>query len=350
MTLITKPSDTRMNRLQEGDYKSFVGEIKAKIYKAQYKALKSVNLELINLNWEIGKSLVEKQKQLGWGKSVVENLSKDLQNEFPGIQGFSSKNLWRMKGFYLTYQDNTKLAPLVREIGWSHNITIFEKCKDDLQREFYIRMTKKFGWTKNVLILQIENKTFERYLLKQTNFENALDEKYRQQACLAVKDSYNFDFLELGEEYDERRLELGLVKNIRNFLLEIGGDFSFVGNQYKLEVEGDEFFIDLLLYHRRLNCLVAIELKTTDFIPEFTGKMQFYLSVLDDKIRQENENPSIGIIICKTKRRTVVEYALKNIGSPMGIAEYSVSRILPKTLEGLLPSSREMIESLSKLL
>lgn len=338
-----------MNIIRQSDYQSFLKEVKGKILDAQYKALKAVNRELISLNWDIGKSIVEKQEQLGWGKSIVETLSKDLQNEFPGIHGFSSQNLWRMRRFYIEYQDNTKLAPMVREIGWSHNIAIFEKCKDDLQKEFYIQMTKKYGWTKSVLIHQIESEAYERYLLNQTNFDKALEEKYRHQANLAVKDSYNFDFLELGEEYDERKLELGLIKNVRSFLLEMGGDFSFIGNQYKLNVDGDEFFIDLLLYHRRLKSLVAIELKTTDFIPEYAGKMQFYLSVLDDKVRQENENPSIGIIICKTKRRTVVEYALKNTGSPMGVADYSLSKTLPKSLKGLLPSSKEIIERLSHL-
>ena len=239
-----------MNQIRQSDYQSFVKEIKEKIYEAQYKALKAVNLELISLNWDIGKSIIEKQEQLGWGKSVVETLSKDLQKEFPGIHGYSSQNLWRMRRFYLVYQDNTKLAPMVREIGWSHNIAIFEKCKDDLQREFYIRITKKHGWTKNVLIHQIESEAYERNLLNQTNFDKALKEKYRHQANLAVKDSYNFDFLELGEEYDERKLELGLLKNVRSFLLEMGGDFSFIGNQFMLDVNGDEFFIDLLLYHR----------------------------------------------------------------------------------------------------
>lgn len=338
-----------MNKIRQSDYQSFLKEIKGKILDAQYKALKAVNRELISLNWDIGKSVVEKQEQLGWGKSIVETLSKDLQNEFPGIHGFSSQNLWRMRRFYIEYQDNTKLAPMVREIGWSHNIAIFEKCKDDLQKEFYIQMTKKYGWTKSVLIHQIESEAYERYLLNQTNFDKALEEKYRHQANLAVKDSYNFDFLELGEQYDERKLELGLIKNVRSFLLEMGGDFSFIGNQYKLNVDSDEFFIDLLLYHRRLKSLVAIELKATDFIPEYAGKMQFYLSVLDDKVKQKDENPSIGIIICKTKRRTVVEYALKNTGSPMGVADYSLSKTLPKSLKGLLPTSKEIIERLSHL-
>ena len=339
-----------MKEIRQADYQSFLREIKGKILDAQYEALKAVNRELISLNWDIGKSIVDKQEKLGWGKSVVETLSKDLQNEFPGIQGYSSHNLWRMRKFYLAYQGNEKLAPLVQEIGWSCNIVILERCKDDLQREFYIQMTKKYGWTKSMLVHQIESEAYERFLLNQTNFDMALEKKYRHQANLAVKDSYNFDFLALGEEYNERQLELGLINNVRSFLLEIGGDFSFIGNQYKLEVDGEEFFIDLLLYHRRLKCLVAIELKTTDFIPEYAGKMQFYLSVLDDKDKQEDENPSIGIVICKTKRRTVVEYTLKNTGSPMGVADYSLSRRLPKSLKGLLPSSKEITDRLSHLL
>jgi len=338
-----------MDKIRQSDYQAFVKEIKEKIYQAQLKAMQAVNRELLVLYSDIGKSIVEKQEQLGWGKSVVENLAKDLQNDFPGMQGFSARNLWLMRSFYLEYKDNIKLQPLAAEISWTHNVILMEKCKDMLEREFYIRVTKKYGWSKNILIHQIESKSYERYLLNQTNFNKALAKKYRHQARLAVKDSYNFDFLELGEEYDERKLELGLIKNIRSFLLEMGGDFSFIGNQYKLDIEGEEFFIDLLLYHRRLKSLVAIELKTTDFKPEYAGKMQFYLAVLDDKVRQKDENPSIGIIICKTKRRTVVEYALKTASSPMGVADYSLSKTLPKELKGLLPSADEIIKSLSHI-
>jgi predicted nuclease of restriction endonuclease-like (RecB) superfamily len=249
-----------MNKKPMSDYQSFVKEIKEKIYQAQFEAMKTVNRELLTLYSEIGRSIVEKEKALGWGKTVVKNLSRDLHKEFPGIKGFSIANLWRMRMFYLTYKDNEKLAPLVREIGWTHNIIVLERCKDDLEREFYIRMTIKYGWTKNVLIHQIEEQSYERYLINQTNFNKSLTVKYRYQAKLAVKDSYNFDFLELGGEYVEKELELGLIRNIRSFLLEMGGDFSFIGNQYKLDLDGEEFFIDLLLYHRRLKCLVAIDL------------------------------------------------------------------------------------------
>jgi predicted nuclease of restriction endonuclease-like (RecB) superfamily len=336
-----------MDRIHQLDYKVFVKEIKEKIIDAQLRALQAVNRELLNLYTDIGKSIVEKQEQLGWGKSIVENLARDLQKEFPGIKGFSADNLWRMRKFYLAYKGNEKLAPLVQEIGWSHNIVLMEKCKDMLEREFYIRMVKKYGWTKNILIHQIEGGTYERYLANQTNFDKALAKKYRHQAKLALRDRYNFDFLELSREYDERELELGLIKNIRSFLLELGGDFTFIGNQYKLDVEGEEFFIDLLLYHRQLKSLVAIELKVTDFKPEYTGQMQFYLAVLDDKVRQKGENPSIGIIICKTKHRTVVEYALKSTRSPVGVSDYTLSKTLPRNLKGLLPSPGDIIKSLS---
>ena len=338
-----------MKKTPPSDYLSFFMEIKEMIFHAQLNAMQAVNHELLSLYTDIGKSIIDKQENLGWGKSVVENLSHDLQKEFPGIKGFSIANLWRMRLFYLAYNENKKLAPLVREIGWSHNIIILEKCQDALEKEFYIRMTKKYGWTKSILIHQIEGKSYERYLVNQTNFDENLTAKYRYQAKLSVKDSYNFDFLELSREYDERELELGLLKNIRSFLLEMGGDFSFIANQYKLDLNGEDFFIDLLLYHRRLKCLVAIELKATDFKPEHTGQIQFYLAVLDDKIRRKGENPSIGIIICKSKRRTVVEYALKSTKSPVGVADYTFSKSLPKDLKGLLPSPDEIKKSLSHI-
>jgi len=336
-----------MNKIPDSDYQSFVKEIKEKIHRAQLKAMRAVNHELLSLYSDIGKSIVDKQENLGWGKSVVENLSHDVQKAFPGIKGFSSRNLWLMRSFYLEYKNETKLQPLVAEISWSHNVILMGKCKDLLEREFYVRMTKKYGWTKNILIHQIEGQSYEKYLMNQTNFDISLEMKYRYQAKLAVRDSYNFDFLELGQDFDERELELGLIKNIRSFLLEMGGDFSFIGNQYKLELDGDEYFIDLLLYHRSLKCLVAIEIKTTVFKPEYTGKLQFYLAVLDDKVKKKGENPSMGIIICKTKKRTLVEYALRNTRSPVGVADYSLSKTLPKELKGLLPSPDEIIGSLS---
>ena len=335
-----------MSEIVQDIYQSFLKDIKETILSAQYEALRAVNKELIALYWDIGSMIVERQEKEGWGKSVVEMLSEDLQKEFSGIKGFSAANLWRMRNIYLTYRENEKLAPLVREISWTKNIVIMEKCKDDLEREFYIKMTKKFGWTKNVLIHQIESQAYERFLLNQTNFDQALPEKYRPQAKLAVKDEYTFDFLELGEEHSERELELALINNIRRFLIEMGGYFTFIGNQYRLEVGGDEFFVDLLLYHRKLRCLVAIELKVGEFKPEYAGKMQFYLAVLNDTIRLAEENPSIGIILCKEKNRIIVEYALKDTTQPIGVSTYKITTTLPEELQKYLPSGEEIAKRL----
>jgi predicted nuclease of restriction endonuclease-like (RecB) superfamily len=327
------------------DYKAFFIEIKEKIYKAQYDALKQVNKALIKLYWDIGKSIVEKQQIHKWGKSVVEKLAEDLQAEFPGMNGLSSRNVWRMRMFYVEYE---KLPPMVAEISWSHNILIIEKCKEENERKFYIGMSKKYGWTKNVLIHHIEGKSYEKFLLGQTNFDKALPEKYKYQAKLAVKDEYNFEFLEIGDEHSERELELALMKNMRKFLMEMGGDFAFIGNQYRLELEED-FSIDILLYHRRLKSLVAVELKTGKFKPEYAGKLNFYLTVLNDKVRMEDENPSIGIIVCKEKNRMTVEYALKDVDNPIGITSYKVSPSIPKDFKKYLPSSETIVESLSQI-
>jgi predicted nuclease of restriction endonuclease-like (RecB) superfamily len=325
--------------IQNNDYQVFITDLKSRIRTAQYAAMKAVNKELLTLYWYIGQQIVEKQKALGWGKSVVEQLAKDIQSEFVGISGFSSRNLWLMKQFYEIYSQNAILQPLVAEIGWSHHLQIMSKCKNDQTREFYTLMTKKFGWTKDVLIHQIENKTYERYLLNQTNFDQTVPEKYRNQAILAVKDAYQFGFLDLAEEHSEQQLELEMIKNIRLFLSEMGGYFSFIDSQYRLDIGDKEYRVDLLLFHRKLRCLVAIDLKIGEFTPEMAGKMQFYLSVLNDTVREEHENPSIGIIICKSKNRTIVEYALKDAHQPIGIASYTIETTLPENLQQLLPSA-----------
>jgi predicted nuclease of restriction endonuclease-like (RecB) superfamily len=325
---------------------NFIAEIKQKVRIAQYEALKAVNTQLIELYWEIGKSIAEKQAE-SWGKAIVPTLSKELQNEFPGIGGFSVGNLWLMAQFYSEYQPVEFLVPLVREISWSKHITIVKKCKNNQERQFYILSTKKFGWTKNVLIHQIENKTFEKYLLNQTNFESTLPQAIQNQAHLAVKDEYTFDFLNLADEHSESELENALIKNVRNFLLEMGHQFAFIGNQYKLALEDKEYFIDLLLYHRQLQCLVAIELKIGEFLPEYKGKMEFYLSLLNEKIKLPTENDSIGII-CKEKNRTVVEYSLKTSQAPIGVATYTLTDTLPKNYQNLLPSSKEISDKINK--
>jgi predicted nuclease of restriction endonuclease-like (RecB) superfamily len=328
------------------DYAALLVEIKARIQAAQYAALRAVNKELVGLYWDIGQLIVARQQTEGWGKAVVQKLATDLQASFPGTGGFSASNLWRMKGFFETYSDTTKLAPLVREIGWSHNLLILERCTDAQEREFYLRMTRKFGWSKNVLAHQIDNQSYEKSLLGQTNFDQALTPALRAQAKLAVKDEYAFDFLELGDQHSERELERSLIARIEDFLRAMGGMFAFLGSQYRLEVAGDEYFIDLLLFHRRLRSLVAIELKIGKFEPEFIGKMQFYLAALDEQVRQDDENPSIGIILCKEKKRTIVEYALRDARKPIGVATYAITKSLPKELQGQLPSP----EAISRLL
>jgi predicted nuclease of restriction endonuclease-like (RecB) superfamily len=331
-----------MKDLVSAEYAALLDDVKERIRSAQYEALKAVNKELIGLYWDIGRMIVERQRGETWGKSVVERLATDLQREFPGIQGFSSQNLWYMRQFYLEYHVKPKLQPMVGEISWSKHLVIMARCKDDLQREFYIRMTRKFGWTKSVLLHQIENQGYEKTLLGQTNFDKALPTEIRAQAKLAVKDEYTFDFLELGTEHTERELERSLIARVEQFLQEMGGMFTFLGSQFRLEVSNKEYFIDLLLFHRRLKCLVAIELKVTEFQPEHVGKMQFYLAALDDLVRLPDENPSIGIILCKTKDRVIVEYALRNARKPIGVGQYRVVTKLPKKLQGELPSPEEI--------
>ena len=328
------------------DYVALLGQIKERVRAAQLAALQRVNRELIGLYWDIGRMIVSQQEKQGWGESVVRRLAADLQAEFPGLRGFSARSIWYMRDLYLTYAGDEKLPPLVAQIGWSQNRTIIDKCKDPLEREFYLRMTRKFGWSKNVLIHQIENQSYEKTLLGQTNFGRTLPPALRAQAKLAVKDEYTFDFLELGDEHTERELERALLSRVEGFLREMGGLFAFVGGQFRLEVKGREYFIDLLLFHRRLSCLVAIDLKVGEFEPEFVGKMQFYLSALDDLVRLPNEKPSIGIVLCKSKDRTVVEYALRDTAKPIGVASYRIVTRLPRELRGQLPPP----EAIRKLL
>jgi predicted nuclease of restriction endonuclease-like (RecB) superfamily len=335
-----------MSDLSTTDYPAFLIEVKARIRSAQYQALRAVNNELLALYWDLGESIHQKQEVLGWGKAVVQTLAADLQAEFPGQNGFSAANLWLMRQFYTEYRSRPILEPLVREISWAKNVLIMKRCKDDLEREFYIRATARFGWTKAILQHQIDNQSYSRYLLNQTNFDQTVRPEIKAQAMLAVKDHYTFDFLGLADEHSERELELGLVQNLRRFLSEMGGLFTFIGTQHRLEVGGQEYFIDLLLFHRRLRALVAIELKVRSFEPEHKGKMEFYLEALNSQERLADENPSIGIIICRDRNKTVVEYALRTASRPIGVATYSVSSELPDAYRAELPSAESIAERL----
>ncbi len=335
-----------MNDIEIKDYEQLVIDIKSKIHKKQYETLKYINSQTINLYWEIGEEIYNQQKEKGWGKSIVTILAEELQKEFPGARGYSVANLWRMRNFYLNYNGNIKLAPLVREISWTNNIVIMEKCNDELEREFYIQITKKYGWSKRILTNFIEAKTYEKFLLNQTNFDLTLPKEYSQHAKLAIKDEYTFDFAEMSPEYSEHELEITLVNNIRAFLTEMGGEFAFIGNQYHVEIDSKDFYIDLLLFHRKLRSLVAIELKIGDFEAEFAGKMQLYLTALDETVKLAEENSSIGIIICKSKSRTIVEYTLKNINMPIGVSTYQISNTLPEYYKDLLPEPEEIARRL----
>lgn len=337
-----------MKAVEPQGYGILLTELKQRIYAAQYAALRVVNRELIQLYWELGQTIDERQKREGWGKSVVERLSDDLKAEFGEKSGFSTQNLWYMRQFYCEYNALPNLQPLVGEISWSKHLIILAKCKDALQREFYLRATARFGWTKRVLVHQIENGTYEKYLLNQTNFDETLPKTIASQAKLAVKDHYTFDFLDLSDEHEERELEREIIANLRRFLAEMGAHFAFLGSQYRLKVGNKDYYIDLLLYHRGLRSLIAIELKIGEFQPEHKGKMEFYLTALNEQVKLPEENDAIGIIICKSKDKTVVEYALKSSVQAIGVATYSLTSHLPEGYRNLLPDETEIAERLQE--
>ena len=330
------------------NYNNFIKELKSKIYSSKSNAILSVNRLMIELYFEIGKEIVSNQEVLGWGKSVVEQMSKDLISEFGEKSGYSSSNLWRMRNFYLSYKDNTKLAQLVREISWGQNILIFEKCKDDEIKEYYIKNSIEFGWNRNVLMHHIKTNLFDRDKIenKSNNFEISLPLHLSELAQDIVKSEYNLEFLEVAKDVHERVVENSLIDNIKQFLLELGYGFSFIGNQYKLSLGENEYFIDLLFFHRKLNALIAVELKVGIFKPEYAGKMNFYLNLLNDTVKMPHENPSIGIILCTDKDKLEVEYALQNVVQPMGVSTYTVQDTLPKEWDKSLPTKEELEQKL----
>jgi len=325
-------------------YKDFIIELKQKIYSAKTKAILSANRLMIELYFEIGKEIVKKQEKLGWGKSIVEQMSKDLKSEFGEKSGYSTQNLWYMRQFYNSYKENTNLQQLVGEIPWGTNIVIFTKCKDDIQKEYYIKNTIEFGWNRNVLTHHIKTNLFERDDQKEklNNFQLALPAELSELATDIIKSEYNLEFLEVEKDAHERKIESSLLENIKKFLLELGYGFSFIDNQYKLTLNENEYFIDLLFFHRKLNALVAIELKVGKFKPEYAGKMNFYLNLLNDTVKMPHENPSIGIILCTDKDGFEVEYSLQNLTQPMGVSTYTVNDKLPQELNDALPSKDEL--------
>lgn len=335
-----------MNIETNSNFTTFIKEITSKIYSAKSKAILSANRLMIELYFQIGKEIVTKQDTFGWGKSVVEVMSKELKNEFGEKSGYSTQNLWYMRQFYLSYKDTPNLQQLVGEIPWGSNILIFSKCKEYDEKEYYIKNTIENSWNRNVLMHHIKTNLFQRDKLdeKSNNFELSLPCELSELAQDIVKSEYNLEFLEVAKNAHEREVENKLVENIKKFLLELGYGFSFVGNQYKLNLGENEYFIDLLFFHRKLNALVAIELKVGKFKPEYAGKMNFYLNILNDKVKMPHENPSIGIILCTDKDGIEVEYALQNVEQAMGVSTYTVKEKLPKELENILPTTQELEE------
>jgi predicted nuclease of restriction endonuclease-like (RecB) superfamily len=377
------------------EYRQFIEDLKARVTAARISAARAVNRDLILLYWDIGRAIVEKQQSLGWGESVVEMVSADLQRVFPGMTGFSPRNLWDMKRFYLAYTDeaiwrqtvaklekrNTgtpteilrqpvaelgrgqnRLQPvaklteanaieflrqLVAEIPWGHNLLILNRITDPAARLYYLRATARFGWSRNVLLNQLKAKAYERAVeeKKTHNFPLALPEYLVEQADEMLKSSYNLEFLGIHREVKERELEDRLISRLQAFLLELGYGFCFVGRQHRLTLGNKEYFIDLLFYHRFLKALVAFELKVGSFEPEYAGKMDFYLNLLNDKECAPGDQPSIGIILCAEKDDVEVEYALGTKRNPIGVAVYHLQSKLPSELKGKLPTARQLSEA-----
>jgi predicted nuclease of restriction endonuclease-like (RecB) superfamily len=333
-----------MDIKKNSDYIDFFNELKDKIISSRISASKFVNKELILLYWNIGKEINQRQEKLGWGKSIVELLSKDLKKVFPNLSGFSTRNLWDMKRFYSEYKENKILRQLVAEIPWGHNLLILNKIKDEIEREFYIKSTIEMGFTRDILGIQIKNKLYQRSMLdkKQNNFEKALPKHLSEQAEKSMKDVYILDFLGISKPILEKELEDKIIDKLKDFILELGYGFAFIGNQYKISTPNKDYFLDLLFYHRKLKCLVVFELKIGEFKAEYAGKMNLYLNILDEFVKEKDENPSIGIILCAEKDNFDVEYALRGISKPMGVSEYKLTKDLPEDLKGSLPSIEEI--------
>lgn len=351
------------NKIITSEYKEWLRQIKQKFQSSQIKASIQVNSTLLEFYWNLGNEIVEKQKNSTWGSRFLEQLSNDLIEAFPDVKGFSKRNLELVRKWYLFWKqavsqmevENTKqlvsqfdeeksqqVVAQILMIPWGHNIAIIQKCNSVEEALYYVQNTIKNGISRSVLIHQIETNLYARDGFAITNFKATLPPLQSDLAKEITKDPYNFDFLCLTKGYQEKELENALTDNITKFLLELGSGFAFVGKQYKLIVGGDEFRIDLLFYHIKLKCYVVVELKATEFKPEFAGKLSFYTSAVDGEIKDKNDNPTIGILICKSKNDLVVEYALKDINKPLGISQYELTEILPKEYKSSLPSIEEI--------
>ena len=328
------------------EYIHWVNELKTLIQRTQIKASISVNRELLGLYWTIGKSISEKVNKANWGSSVVEELSKDLKIEFPNQKGFSRSNLFSMKKWFEFYSKSEieleKVQQLVGQIPWGHNVLIISKSKSIEEAIFYTKKTIENNWSRSVLMHQIELDFYERHGKAITNFTETLPTPHSELATETLKDPYKFDFLTLQEKALEKDIENQLVKHITSFLLELGTGFSFVGQQVPVKIDNQDFYIDLLFYHIKLKCYVVVELKAIEFKAEFTGKMNLYLSAIDESLKTEAENPTIGLLLCKSKSEIIAEYALRGMSQPIGIAEYEINKAIPKEIKTELPTIEEI--------
>jgi predicted nuclease of restriction endonuclease-like (RecB) superfamily len=308
----------------------------------QTRAALSVNRELVLLYWQIGREILIQQDAQGWGARVIDRLSQDLRLAFPGMKGFSARNLKYMRAFAEAWPDEQFVQQVVAQLPWGHNVRLLDRIADHVEREWYARKAIENGWSRNILVHQIDTNLMQRLGSAQSNFERTLPAPQSELAQQLLKDPYIFDFLGLGEEAHERDLERALLEHLRAFLLELGMGFAFVGNQYHLEIGGQDFYLDLLFYHFRLRCFVVIDLKIGAFQPEDAGKMNFYLSAVDDLLAGEQDQPAIGLILCREKNRVIVEYALRDLSKPIGVSAYQLTQALPAELKGSLPTIEEL--------
>lgn len=333
--------EVRRNDAEFAGYDALLREVKARVQAAQMRAALAVNSELVLLYWNVGCEIAQRMQTHGWGAKVVDRLSSDLRREFPASQGFSPRNLRYMRSLAEAWPDPLILQETLAKLTWYHNIALLEKLSSSDERLWYARQTIENGWSRNILVHQIESGLCQRQGRAVTNFERSLPAPQSDLARQLLKDPYNFDFLSLGREVNERALEEGLLNHIRQFLLELGQGFSFLGSQYPIEVDGEDYFLDLLFYHVKLRCYVIIDLKSGKFKPEYAGKMNFYLAAVDDLLRHQDDQPSIGLILCKEKKALTVEYALRNTATPIGVSEYVLTESLPEELKSNLPSVQQ---------
>ncbi|MCP5504214.1 MAG: DUF1016 domain-containing protein [Chlamydiales bacterium] len=344
------PNTIPQTQTTSKEYKVFFKEIKDKILTSQVKAVLSVNQELIKLYWEIGSRIHLKQKEEGWGAKTIENLAKDLKSSFPDMKGFSLTNIKYMVQFAKEYPEFLISQQVVGQIPWGHNILLLQKLNTIEDRIWYAHKTIEHGWSRNVLLHWLDSNLHKREGKAITNFQNTLPSPQSDLAHQSLKDPYCFDFLNLRDKHDEQELESGLLDHVQKFLLELGAGFSFVGRQVHLSIGDQDFYIDLLFYHYKLRCFIVVELKATDFKPEFAGKMNFYLSAVDDQMKHPDDRPSIGLLLCKGKNKVVAEYALRDINKPIGISQYEAAILesLPNELKSSLPSIEELEQELDK--